>query len=296
MRSDPAYATLMAVLDTGSFDLAAARLSVTQSAVSQRIKSLEDRLGTALVIRAQPCTPTEAGRHVLRHAEAVQLLDASLTQRLNLHDANTAVAPTLRVAVNADSVDTWFLDALAACPAPMLYDLVLHDQDHSDALLRQADVSAAITARARPVQGCDVQPLGSLRYIPTAAPNFAQRYFFDGLTAATLARAPVLTFSRNDTLQLDWAIAQAGQRLHLNSHYLPSTAGFVTATALGMGWALNPEDLVADHLQNGTLVQIGPAHDTPLYWQVSRIIKSGIQPLTRAIMATAKTRLHPVTD
>ena len=291
MHSDPAYATLMAVLDTGSFDLAAARLSITQSAVSQRIKSLEDRLGTALVIRAQPCIPTEAGRHVLRHAEAVQLLDASLIQRLNLSD--TAAAPTLRIAVNADSVDTWFLDALAACPTSMLYDLVLDDQDHSDTLLRQGDVSAAITARARPVQGCDVRAIGSLRYIPTAAPDFAQRYFDNGLSASTLARAPVLTFSRKDTLQSDWAIAQAGQRIHLNSHYLPSTTGFVTATALGLGWALNPQDLVAEHLRRGTLVQIGPAHDTPLYWQVSRIIKDGISPLTGAILTTARTRLFP---
>ena len=50
-----ALAALAAVIREGSFERAASALHVTPSAVSQRIRSLEERVGCALVVREQPC-------------------------------------------------------------------------------------------------------------------------------------------------------------------------------------------------------------------------------------------------
>jgi LysR family transcriptional regulator (chromosome initiation inhibitor) len=208
---DPAQLeTLATVLRTGSFDAAASALNVTPSAVSQRIRALEDRMGTALLIRSLPVEPTEAGRRLARHADDLRLLEQSLRRDLG-QDGRTD-RPTVRIAVNADSLATWFLPALAAVPN-MLFDLVIDDQDHSDALLLRGEVAAAITARAEPVPGAHLYPLGALRYLATASPAFRDRWFADGLSPQNLARAPVLTFNAKDRLQRDWAARLTGRRV-----------------------------------------------------------------------------------
>lgn len=276
---------LAAVLRTGSFDAAAAALGVTPSAVSQRLKALEERMGTVLVVRGQPCRATSAGQRLFRHAEEVALLETGLARELG---GQGAARPTLRIAVNADSLATWFLPALAEA-GDALFEVIIDDQDHSADLLRRGEVVAAVTAHGAPVQGCDTTPLGALRYIATASPAFRDRWFADGLTAEALTRAPVLTFSEKDRLQRDWAATIAGRALRCPVHLLPSSTAFVEAALLGLGWGMNPEPLVVGHLKAGRLVALDPGHplDTPLYWQSSRIGREALAPLTRAVRRAA---------
>lgn len=290
---DPAQLrTLSAILDTGSFEAAAARLGVTPSAISQRLKALEDRLGTALILREQPARATKAGLRLARHAEDMQLLEQGLMADLG---AGLAVdRPVVRIAVNADSLATWVLPALTAAP-DLLFDLIIDDQDHSAGLLRRGEVQAAVTAHAAPVTGCDCHPLGALRYIATASPDFAASWFPDGITADSLARAPAMTFNRKDRLQRDWATAIAGKRVTLPSHHLASSQGFVEGARLGLGWGMNPEPLVRDDIAQGHLVALAPDNplDTSLYWQVNRLTTRALAPLTSAIRKAAKTSLIP---
>ena len=75
-------AAVAAVVQQGSFDRAAKALNVTPSAVSQRVKLLEERLGTVLIKRGQPCTATEAGRLLCRHVERVGMLEHDLRATL----------------------------------------------------------------------------------------------------------------------------------------------------------------------------------------------------------------------
>ncbi|NKX43489.1 LysR family transcriptional regulator ArgP [Roseicyclus persicicus] len=277
-----ALAAFAAVLQTGSFEGAAGQLGVTQSAVSQRIKALEEALGTALVRRSRPATPTGAGRRLMAHAEAVGLLERDLRRDLAL--ARPDPGTPVRIAVTADSLATWVIPALAAVEG-LLYDLVIDDQDHSAELLRAGEVAAAITASDRPVPGCDVRPLGAIRYLAFASPGFVARHFPDGVTAPALARAPALTFNRKDRLQRAWAEAATGERVFPVTHYLGSTHGITDAALAGLGWAVNPEPLVAPLVAEGRLVDLDPAVriDTALYWQVPRQGAAALADLTRAL-------------
>lgn len=287
---DPAQlAALAAVLATGSFDRAAARLGVTPSAISQRIRALEERVGAALVIRAQPARATRAGARLARHADDLQLLEQALAADLGLAPGR---APRLRIAVNADSLATWFLPALAALP-DLLFDLELDDQDHSADWLRRGEVVAAVTSGGTEVPGTDRLALGKLRYIATAAPAFARRWFAQGVTAETLTRAPALEFNRKDRLQRDWAAAVAGAPVALPCHRIASSAAFVEAAELGLGWGLNPEPLVRAGLASGRLVALMPGHplDVALFWQVARLPGAALAPLTRSVRAAARATL-----
>ncbi|MDP3340893.1 LysR family transcriptional regulator ArgP [Frigidibacter sp.] len=287
---DPAHlATLAAVLRLGSFEAAAAAQNVTPPAVSQRIRALEERAGTVLVERTQPARATPAGARLARHHEELRLLEQGLAR-----DLGRAAGPaaSVRIAVNADSLATWFLPALAAVEG-MLFDLVIDDQDHSADWLRRGEVMAAVTGHPGPVQGCDARPLGSLRYIATASPGFVARWFAGGVTAEALEQAPALIFNAKDRLQADWAAAATGARPALPGHRIGSSEGFVTAALLGIGWGLNPEPLVTEHLRDGRLVVLRPdlPLDVALHWQWIRLAGEPLAPLTAAVRAAARRGL-----
>ncbi|MDN5787102.1 MAG: LysR family transcriptional regulator ArgP [Pseudorhodobacter sp.] len=273
----------------GSLDLAAAALGVTPSAISQRLKSLEEHVGATLIQRGQPCIATDPGLRLIRHHEEVMLLESAVI------DSLPRPATTIRIAVTADSLATWIMAALAATEG-MLFDLIIDDQDHSQDLLRRGEVAAAITSHPGPLQGCDTIPLGALRYRATASPAFMARWMPDGANAATLAKAPALTFSDKDRLQRDWITAQIGARLSFPTHRIASSQAFVDAAVLGLGWGMNPDLLTTAHLRSGALVEViaDSPLDVPLYWQFTRLTAQALVPLTRAIQNAATHALAAV--
>ncbi|MCL6708299.1 LysR family transcriptional regulator ArgP [Pseudomonas sp. R2.Fl] len=283
---------LSAVVRTGSFDRAARALSVTPSAVSQRVKLLEERLGTVLVARGTPCTATEKGAWLCRHVEQVEMLEGNLFEHLPALKPGDGAAPvTVSVAANADSLGTWFLAAAAdyAKVSGVLLDIAVDDEGHTADWLRGGRVLAAVTSLDRPVTGCRRHALGGLRYHATAAPDFIARHFPEGVTPAALARAPALTFNQKDRLQTRWIETAFGTEIAVPTHFLPSTHGFVDAALLGMGWGMNPEMLVKHHLAAGRLVDLIPGLviDVPLDWQVNRLVAGELEGLTKAVVRAA---------
>lgn len=293
MQFDPQHlSALSAILSLGSFEAAAADLAVTPSAISQRIKALEDRLGTSLINRGTPCTGTAAGIRLAKHAEDVGLLEAQVSRELSLD--TTPGTARLRIAVNADSLATWFVSAMAAVP-DVLFDLVLDDQDHSADWLRRGEVSAAITVTTKPVTGCDTIPLGAMRYIATASPQFVEKWFPEGVTAKALTAAPCLTFNAKDGLQRTWLQENFDTRISPPTHFLPSTQAFVDAARNGMGWGMNPVNLVRGPIRNGRLTPLIPHTplDVPLSWQVSRVMAPALAPVTKAVKHASSKGLIP---
>ena len=288
---------LAAVVREGSFDRAARALHVTPSAISQRIRLLEERVGCALVVRGQPCRPTDTGRRMCQHVDRVRLLEAELT------DALPAIAPEggarvhLPVAVNADSLATWFAPALAAfaAEAPVLVELSVDDQDHTAEWLRTGAVVAAVTGTARPATGCNSQPLGVMRYLAAASPAFVAQHFAQGVGAGSLAQAPSLLFNTKDELQAGWVRRLCHRHVELPRHTLPSSHAFVTAALAGMGWGMFPQGMIEPHLAEGTLVELAPGTplDVPLYWQTARAASGLLDGLTRRMVAAAREALRP---
>ncbi|MDZ5650191.1 LysR family transcriptional regulator ArgP [Nitrospirillum sp. BR 11828] len=295
----PAARAVALVARTGSFEKAAAALNVTPSAISQRVKALEERLGVVLIERGTPCTATDKGEWLCRHMDHVGLLERELTAHLpGLADAAAAGARvTLAIATNADSLGTWFLAAAAAFThaSDHLLNIVIDDQDHTADWLRRGRVLAAVTSLDKPVQGCRVTALGALRYHATASPAFVARYFPDGVTMEALARAPALTFNHKDRLQHDWVRRELGRDIVSPTHWLPSTQAFVDGALAGMGWGMNPAPLVGEHLEAGRLVELipGAVLDVPLFWQVSRLAAEQLSALTRSVVAIARRELVP---
>jgi len=297
MLDESLLAAIAAVAREGSFERAARVLHVTPSAVSQRVRLLEERIGAALIVRGQPCVPTEIGGRLCRHAALVSVLEAELRRELPMlpQEPTDVLQANLRIAVNADSLATWFVDAMKdfGRENTTLLSLTLDDEDQTAAWLRRGRVLAAVTSLRAPVQGCRSRRLGALRYVATASPDFVRRWFNAGVTADALTQAPSLVFDRNDKLESHWARRQVGRDVQLPAHRLPSARAFVDAALAGVGWALNPLALVESHLKSGTLVQLiaDTPVDVPLHWQVTRLEVPVLEQLTRSVVRAAAAAL-----
>jgi LysR family transcriptional regulator (chromosome initiation inhibitor) len=272
------------VIEHGSFDAAAARLHVTPSAISQRIKALEQRVGQVLVRREKPCTATAAGIPLLRFAAQTALLEAEALAEMGGSDGTSA---RIAVAVNADSMATWFTGVFSALEG-VLFDVRIEDQDHSARLLREGVVMGAVTTERTPVTGCRVQQLGVMRYIPVASRAYIKRYLPDGFTAHAAAKAPSLAWNRDDALQ-DMLVRRAFRRSITRAvHFVPTAEGFGAAVCTGLGWGMFPDSLAAAHLDDGTFVRIADVHlDVPLYWQCWKLDSPIVSDVTDAVTSAA---------
>jgi LysR family transcriptional regulator (chromosome initiation inhibitor) len=286
--------TVAAVVEEGTLEAAARRLHVTPSAVSQRIKALEEQLGRVLLVRSKPARPTEAGMVIVRLARQAALLEHDTVAELGA-DAAEGARTSVPLAVNADSLGTWFLGPLARLSQqhPVVFDLHRDDQDFTAGLLESGTVMGAVTSRATPVAGCRVSALGAMRYEAVATPAFVEHWLPDGATAGGLGEAPVVDFDRRDDLQNEWlqAMGVAGRPPR---HFVPASNDFATAVRLGLGWALLPTFQSQDPLARGELVALGgPPVDVPLHWQQWNLRSPLLDAIADEIVAEGRRVLAP---
>jgi LysR family transcriptional regulator (chromosome initiation inhibitor) len=283
-------AALAAVVEFGSFGAAAEQLHVTPSAVSQRIKALETRVGQVLVVREKPCRPTAAGIPLLRLAAQTAMLESEALAETS--GGTSSERTRAAIAVNADSMSTWFTDVFIQSPEA-LFDIRIEDQDHSARLLREGAVMGAVSTERTPVPGCRVHALGLMRYLAVAAPTYVERYLPDGFTAEVIAAAPSLAWNRNDALQ-DMLVRKAFRRTTSRPvHYVPTAEGFGAAPRAGLGWGMFPESLAAPHVEDGSFVRISDPHrDVPLFWQCWKLESPMIKTITDAVKTADGSLRH----
>ncbi|TPW76987.1 LysR family transcriptional regulator ArgP [Schumannella sp. 10F1B-5-1] len=290
MIASESLATLQAVVDEGSLDAAARTLHITPSAVSQRLKALEQRLGRVLLVRSKPARPTEAGVVLLRLARQQALLEREALAELGL-DERRGVEVSL--AINADSLATWILPPLvrAAERAGLLLDIVRDDQDDTAARLAAGSVMAALTSEATPVPGCRSVLLGRMTYRAAATPEFARRWFPDGVSAASLAGAPVIDFDRRDDLQTRFVRSITRAAISPPRHRIPGAADFADAVRAGLGWAMLLDHQLA--APGPELVEIAPEKplSIPLYWQQWDLRSSALDAIADEVRAAAAEAL-----
>ena len=287
---------LAAVVEQAGFERAAQVLGLSQSAISQRIKLLEARIGQPVLIRAAPPTPTEIGRRLLNHVQQVRLLERDLQSAVPALD-DEGLPERLRIALNADSLATWWAPAVGDFCAEqhLLLDLVVEDQTVGLKRMRAGEVAACLCASERPVAGARSVLLGAMRYRALASPAFIARHFPEGVSPALLSKTPALVFGPDDFLQHRY-LAALGVDGGFEHHLCPSSEGFIRLAEAGLGWGLVPELQVREQLECGRLVELLPDKpiDVPLYWHHWRNGGQLLSQLTEHLSRSASRWLGPV--
>lgn len=260
---------LAAVVEEGGFDKAASRLHITQSAVSQRVRGLEEQVGRVLVARISPPQATAAGQELIKHLRKVRLLEQELAAAMGIGEQRGFV--TLPIGVNADSLATWFLDAVQDFlrEERVLLDICVDDENRTHELLRRGEVVGCLGARAESPKGCRSDLLGEMDYLCVCTPGFRDAWFGGGVTLENLAEAPVVLFNRKDeTHGRMLARAFPGCEVRFPHCYVPSSESFADYVLRGLAFGMVPAPQSRPHLATGRLVELLPLARVPvaLYW------------------------------
>jgi LysR family transcriptional regulator (chromosome initiation inhibitor) len=262
--------TFATVAEQQSFERAATLLNVTRGAVSQRVKALEESLATILLLRDKPVTPTPAGEVLLRHVKTLRLLEASSLRELSASADRDGPVP-LAIAVNADSLATWFPPLLRELFAKRVValEVVTDDQDHTSNRLLRGEVVGCISTDAKPAAGFLAKPLGAMEYRCYATTDFVAEFLDDGLTIPNVLRAPAVLFNRKDALHDEFLQRRFGMRIdRYPRHYLPSPSALLEGIAMGAGYGLAPSTQAQGLVQQGALQELAPSQPVhvDLYW------------------------------
>jgi LysR family transcriptional regulator (chromosome initiation inhibitor) len=310
---DPdALECLAAIVEEGGFERAAQRLSITQSAVSQRLRALEAQVGTVLIVRSRPLKATSAGLLLLKHTKMLRLLRADLERDLKeLAPSSLGGAreeERISIAINADSIATWALPALTELAQQGLPMEIIHDdQNFTHEWLREGQVLGCVTTLKQALRGCKVEPLGAMQYIAVAAPAFAQnrlgqrngagdRQAAPALTQYNFREVPFIAFNRKDELPVDFVGKAFGlKRVTLNQLFVPSSEGMVRAVLAGWGVSVVPRLLAQGLIDQGQLANVAPGYTLPvqLYWHCWNLESEVLDALTAALRQSAAQSLVP---
>ena len=284
---------LAAVVEEGGFERAGKRLHVSQSAVTQRIRQLEELAGQVLLIRSQPPSLTDRGRVLLEHFNKVRLLEKELEQK----DGTEGELPLIPLAVNADILSTWFpsVAAIYMKEGRGLLDIRVADQDVTHTMLAKGEVMGCISGSGSAVRACRSIYLGEMLYHLVGTSRYRERFFPDGMTVETFRRAPKLNFNRDDQLINNWVERVfPGMKKYENSHFIPSSEQFPLLISLGEACGMIPEEQFLSRRESLDLLDLseGQPVSVSLYWHRWAIESAQLDFLTELIREEAGAKLR----
>jgi LysR family transcriptional regulator, chromosome initiation inhibitor len=288
---------LEAVVTERSFQKAAQRLFITQSAVSQRIKQLENTLGQPAIIRSPVIRPTTVGQHLITHLRSVRLMEHSLQEKSPLKKRKVGFQP-ISIALNTESLSTWFIDGVKGVleKERFVLELFIDDQDRTIQLLQKGKVWGCVTSVAQSPQGCKCIRLGEMIYYLVCSPDFKSRHFSKGVDAKSLLQAPAAIYGEFDEMHDDFLgnVFKAYRKGNPTHHFVPSPEGLVRFAVDGLAFALLPALSVESHLKKKQLVNLlpGKPYRLPLHWQTLELQTPETTRLSDAIVKYAQTVLR----
>jgi LysR family transcriptional regulator (chromosome initiation inhibitor) len=277
-----------AVIEEGGFERAANKLRVTQSAISQRIKQLEDEVGRILVLRETPPRATLAGERLIRHYRQVASLEEEAIDELGM--SGRSGYQHLPIAVNADCLSVWLLEAIMPFlrKTSLTLEIMVDDQDRTLRFLRSGSAAGCVSAQKLAIQGFSSTRIGTLRYLLCASAGFAGRWFPGGIDRETAARAPCIHFTRFDQLQYRALERLFGPpRIEPPAFYIPSTEKFIDAVVAGLAYAMIPQVQARPLIASASLVELDPRAmlETQLYWYSWNRPSALLRELSEAILS-----------
>lgn len=286
---------LFTVLELQNFEAAAQKLHITQSAVSQRIKGVETHYGKPVLIRTLPYRPTDLGKQLIGHFKQICLLEEDLEKQIK----KTTSTPRIPIALNRDSLETWFLDLIEETEVfrDVFLDVVADDQELTLDYLKNGLVSACLSTSEKEILGGRVHFLGNMEYVLVASPSFVKKFFSEGSPKECLRNAPAIKFDQNDRLHeryLEKFFNLDGRGL--NYHVIPSVTGFKKLALLGYGYALIPKIDILNELKKKQLLQLyrDKVWEIPLYWHYWAVESKFYQKFNADVIrhATNKLKRH----
>lgn len=244
------------VVETGSFSRAAQLNHVTQSAVSQQIRALENRYEQKLLSRsARQVTPTPAGERLFRGCKEILARFAEVEQEIR--EQGTQIAGTTTVStiysVGLHELQSIQKALLKTHPkVNMRLSYRRSDQVYDDVILGAAEIG--IVAYPQPRAGVDIFPFRDDRLAVVSAPGhpFASKA---KVSMAALAGVPLIAFDREAPTRkaIDRLFRERGLELNPVME-MDNVETVKRAVEMGLGVSVLPIASVQHEVAAGTVV------------------------------------------
>lgn len=252
---------LSAIIEWQSFDVAAEKLHISQSAVSQRLKSLQELYSDPLLLRGAKYELTTIGEVLVSHYQKVSHLESETRGIISgqTRDLN------ITIAISRDILEVWFLQSVVfkGLSDSAHINIISDDSGVTYKHVQKGLAHCSLGAVDDPVSGCTVENLGFMRYLLVATKGYVEKHFKSGVNAETLQEATMLRFDEKDNLnnlffETKLKVSPSIKRERL----MPSVRGFKDAVMRGDAYALLPRMQIKSELESKKLVNIVP----DVYW------------------------------
>ncbi|WP_338524793.1 LysR family transcriptional regulator [Pseudomonas batumici] len=242
-----------------SFTKAAARLGVSQSALSQTIRNLEERLGLRLLTRTtRSVSPTEAGERLLLTVKP--RFEEIESELVALTEQREKPVGTIRITASEHSATSILAPALAKLLPNYPYINVEVNVDHglTDIVAERFDAGVRLGERvAKDMIAVRISP--DLRWLVVGAPSYFARHAQPLMPQELTAHNCInIRFPTHGSL-FAWDFEKDGHELKVRVEgqlTFNSLALRLDAALSGLGLAYLPEDIVAPYIAEGRLVAV----------------------------------------
>ena len=282
---------LASVIKEQSFERAAAKLYISQSAISQRIKQLEQSVSQPVLIRSNPVRPTLIGQRLISHFYQIEQLETELKKEI-FPGANQKPL-TVHIGVNADSLATWLVPALAGQlkDNTVELNLLISDEQYTLDYLKQGEAFGVITQEEKAVKGCNSDYLGELQYALICSSQFKDKHFKNGITTEALRTAPSVAFDQKDNMHVNFIKDKYGlEQGEYPLHRVRSSEAFVMLARNDLAFCLVSPIQVKDQLESGELIDLLPEFklSKKLFWQRWSLLRGVHQDISESIIEGAR--------
>lgn len=244
------------VVETGSFSRAAQLNHVTQSAVSQQIRALENRYEQKLLSRsARQVTPTPAGERLFRGCKEILARFGEVEQEIREQSAEVAGTTTVSTiySVGLHELAVVQKGLLKTHPKVNLrLNYRRNDQVYDDVILGAAEIG--IVAYPQPRAGVDIHPFRDDKLAVVCAPShpFASK---SKVSLTALSGVPFIAFDREAPTRKALDRVFREKNLELNPIMeMDNVETIKRAVEMGLGVAILPLATASGEIAQGTLV------------------------------------------
>lgn len=280
-----AIRALEAILEYQSFEKASKSIGITQSAITQRIQGFESFLGERLLIRKTPYKPTATGQAYLGLLRKVKILESEI-------ESNSSNKPIIKIAINRDSLDLYFLDIISdkECAEAFALEIIADNQDNTLEYLKSGQVDMCISSESKAIPKHVSTHIGDMEYCLVCSPQFHMKYFKNKTTKEILANAPLVIFDKNDKLQHNFLKENYGVEPMSSISQMPSVQSFKIAIIGGYGYGFVPLLDIQQELKQKKVLEIFPSKKlkVPLYLHQWEYQKDYIKMFTKKLLKASE--------
>ena len=268
IKINPLLKSFISVAKNKSVHLAAQELSLTQTAVSQRIKNLEKNLNSSLFIRSRRGMQlTQEGQILLRYCNDIEQIETQCLEDLGQQNKSSSIF--LKISSDSTGIRTLilpFCQKLIKQYPQLKFNLQISDKGDQHEKLKSGSVDLAIIPKEYISKDMSYKPLKPQKYVLIIPAHWQKRDIKDIIISEN-----IIDFDSNDKVTFNY-LKKIGlfELCNKERHCINAIDQLVEFVNSGIGYSVITEQLYQQYYQSQNIIAYNPQllyeHQLGLCW------------------------------